>query len=417
MSTPLTLFGEAMSARKRYLSGTHRVRAPEETLADYRRFLPMMGITRLANVTGLDRIGLPVCVAIRPNARSLATAQGKGETLAAAKVSAMMEAIESWHGERVAGPLWTESYTALAGRRRVVDPRQLAVRADASWQADRPIEWIAGEDLFSGETLLLPYETVSTNFVELPDRRPIFLKSSNGLASGNHLLEAVLHGLLEVIERDALCLWNLREDSARKGRQLDLSTVSNPHLGAIIDGLGGRGVALAAWDITSDIGVPVFTCTLVDDPDSPQWRPIPAMSGHGAHLQPEIALSRAIHEAIQSRVTMISGSRDDMFPRDYADAGGRSEHARMIAGWYEPAPTLRFRGRQLPVGDCFEEDLATVLAQLRARGIHTVVAVDLRLPDIGIPVVKIVVPELEPVQTPLYRPGRRAQMLLRSAAA
>jgi YcaO-like protein with predicted kinase domain len=65
-----------------------------------RRFMPAMGITWLANVTGLDRIGLPVCVAVRPNWRALSTSQGKGETIEAAKASALMEAIESWHGAR-----------------------------------------------------------------------------------------------------------------------------------------------------------------------------------------------------------------------------------------------------------------------------------------------------------------------------
>ena len=106
----MKVFGNEVTARKQYFRGTHRVRSPAETLADYSRFMPRMGITRLANVTGLDRIGLPVCVAVRPNSRGLSTSQGKGETIEAAKVSALMESIESWHGERIEQPLRITSW-------------------------------------------------------------------------------------------------------------------------------------------------------------------------------------------------------------------------------------------------------------------------------------------------------------------
>src|SRR5262249_42558185 len=91
------LFGQPPAAAKHYLRGTHRAAAPAETL---RRFGPCMasvGITRLADITGLDAIGLPVFVAIRPTSRALSTAQGKGLDRDAAKASAMMESIESWH--------------------------------------------------------------------------------------------------------------------------------------------------------------------------------------------------------------------------------------------------------------------------------------------------------------------------------
>jgi ribosomal protein S12 methylthiotransferase accessory factor len=413
----MNLFGQAMTARKHFFDGTHRTRPPAETLADYRRFLPMMGITRIANVTGLDRIGLPVCVAIRPNARSLATSQGKGETLAAARASAMMEAIESWHGERIAGPLWSESYAALATHRRVIDPRLLAIRADATWHADRPLEWIEGEDLMTGEPAWVPHETISSNFVEMTGRRPVFLKGTNGLASGNHLLEAVLHGMFEVIERDALTLWSLQPADARKARQVDLASIGDEHLQRTIHVLAEKGVAAAAWDITSDLGIPTFTCTLIDDPDSPQWRPIPAMSGHGTHLHPRIALSRALHEAIQSRVTMISGSRDDMFPRDYDDAGDRGGHARILDEWRVPPPALPFRRGDTPVSEWFEQDIAIVLERLRARGLTSVVVVDLTVAGVDIPVVKVVIPGTEPVRTGVYRPGPRARQAMARRAA
>ncbi len=68
------------SALKGFRDGTHRLIAPAETVARVRRLMPVMGITRIANVTGLDCIGIPVVMVCRPNSRSLSVSQGKGWT-------------------------------------------------------------------------------------------------------------------------------------------------------------------------------------------------------------------------------------------------------------------------------------------------------------------------------------------------
>lgn len=396
---------------KQFFGGTHRTRAPEATLAEYGALMPKMGITRLANITGLDRIGLPVCIAVRPNSRTLATSQGKGETLALAKASAMMESIEGWHAERVQGPLLYDSWLALAQQLPMVDVHELAIRADATFCADRPINWIEGLDLMRGHNTWVPFETVSVNLVKQPGHKPIFLESTNGLSSGNSTVEAVIHALCEVIERDAVTLWGQLPRDHKKARQVDLSTISDPGLRRVIDQLAAKGVVLGVWDITSDIGLPTFTCTLVEDPDSEFWRPVTTSDGHGTHLVPEIALSRAINEAIQARLTFISGSRDDIFPADYIKHGNRDDHIAIAGAIREPAAPLAFDPPRLPVSGFFEDDLQTILQQLRKIGINSAVVVDLSRKEIGIPVVKVIVPGLEPFHTPMYQPGKRAQRL------
>jgi YcaO-like protein with predicted kinase domain len=394
---------------KRWREGTHRTRAPQETLDTYRPLLPRLGITRLANVTGLDRIGLPVCIAVRPNSRALATSQGKGETLPAAMASAMMESIETWHAERVNAPLRWESYEALRHEVRTLDPAELPVRVDAAFHASRPVLWMQGEEVGSGDAVHLPYELVAVNYVRQPGHQAVFLESSNGLASGNHAVEAVVHGLCEVIERDAVTLWELVPAAERESRRVDLDTIPAGHLRDVVQTLADKGVMLAAWDITTDVGLPCFTCTIVEDPDSPHWRPVPMFSGHGAHLDPQIALSRAIHEAIQGRLTAISGSRDDLFPTDYVKVGNRDDHARSVQVMRDGPAELPMATSTLPIGDCIEDDLRTLLDRIAAVGAGPVVAVDLSRPEIGIPVVKVVVPGLEPYHTPLYQPGARAR--------
>ena len=89
------------NSQKKYVHDTHRLRDPRQTLSIVQPFLRDMGITRIANLTGLDRIGLPTVMVARPNSRSVAVSLGKGLSLHAAQASGVMEAIESWHAERV----------------------------------------------------------------------------------------------------------------------------------------------------------------------------------------------------------------------------------------------------------------------------------------------------------------------------
>lgn len=409
---PITLFGDDYTMPKGYLMGTHRTRSPRQTLEDYARWMPHMGITRLANLTGLDTIGLPVYTAIRPNARSLATSQGKGCDADSARASALMECIESWHGERIDKPLRWESYLALCDAVSVVDVTALPLCAEGALHLDVPILWIEGYDLLQQQPVWTPFETVSVNYVYPTNFTCTFHQSSNGLASGNHLLEAIVHGLCEVIERDATALWYGNDDL----RQLDLATVNDPSCARVLDLLDSAGIYTAVWDITSDLGIPTYACTLLERPDQPTTRVLGAFNGYGCHLSPAIALMRALSEAVQSRVTYIAGSRDDLFYdlyRRQEDEDGLRELWDEIAS---PSDTESFAVQPWLAAESFEEDLTTLLAVLRRVDIESAVVVDLTKPDIGIPVVKMVVPGLEGPPGAECRPGRRATRVLEESA-
>src|SRR5438270_2654827 len=110
---------------KAFRSGTHRTISPEATLSRVRPLMPVMGITRIANVTGLDSIGIPVVMVCRPNSRSLAVSQGKGLELAAAKASGLMESIETYHAETITLPLRLCSYEEIRYTLPVVDVGRL----------------------------------------------------------------------------------------------------------------------------------------------------------------------------------------------------------------------------------------------------------------------------------------------------
>jgi ribosomal protein S12 methylthiotransferase accessory factor len=165
---------------------------------------------------------------------------------------------------------------------------------------------------------------------------------------------------------------------------------------------------VAAWDATTDIEIPTYTCTILEPLDRPRWRTAGAFAGHGCHVAPGVALMRALSEAVQSRLTSISGSRDDVLRRDYMANSNEDDHRRQLAAFSTPAPAVPFTTRSSLAADTFEADLATLLAALRRVGIESAVVVDLGKPDIGIPVVKVVVPGLEAFHTPVYLPGKRA---------
>jgi len=389
--TGIQFFDRQLRAAKTHTQGTHRTRSPEQTLQAYLPLASRMGITRVANITGLDSIGLPVYTAIRPNSRSLATSQGKGLTAAAAKASALMESIETWHAEHIEAPLRWDSYAALSRKEPTIDPAQLVTLRNRVAHKDTPRPWISGFDLLRRTPIWLPFECVSLYFVtEGGVNATPFLQSSTGISSGNHLLEALTHGLCEVVERDAEVLWV----EARGPLRVDLASVNDPACRQVLALLERAGVFVAAWDMTSDIGVPAYACVVMDRPDPAAWRRHGAYSGFGCHLAPGIALLRALTEAVQSRVTFIAGSRDDMFRRDYAslqlDEGQRARWSELNA----PVGLHEFAQRQSLATDSFEGDVHALLERLQAAGLDSALVVDLTRSDIGIPVVKVLVPGL-----------------------
>src|SRR5204863_515496 len=129
---------------KNFRLGTDRLVSPEETLARVAPLMPAMGITRLANVTGLDIVGVPVVMACRPNSRSLAVTQGKGLTLSAAKASALMEAVEGYHADHMTLPLKLGSLDDLRETHRLVNALDLPTGDSGPFVPDRPLLWVEG---------------------------------------------------------------------------------------------------------------------------------------------------------------------------------------------------------------------------------------------------------------------------------
>ena len=379
---------------------------PAGTMARVRPHMAAMGITRLADLTGLDRIGVPVFAAVRPNSRSVATSQGKGLTPDAARAAALMEAVESWHAERIDRPLRLAGAGELS-RCRLIDLDRVPLRSGTAFDPDRPLLWIEGADLASAEPVWLPYELVHTDYrLPQPPAAGCFHVGTNGLAAGNTREEALRHSLCELIERDALSVWHHRSSTERLATRIAVSELTDPRIGALADRILAAGFDLALFDIAGDVGLPCFLAVLADRRD-PLGHP---GLGSACHPSATLAILKTLLEAVQVRTSYIAGARDDLAPEEFA-AVGPQEKLRWIepllrAAEASPAPYAEPQAMP-PVG--------ALLERLASAGMTEVIAVDLTRPEIGVPVVRVVVPGLEAcADDPGYAPGPRALAVRRA---
>lgn len=402
--------GGGVGTRKEFRSGTHRLVPPKETVERVRHFMPVMGITRIANVTGLDTIGIPVVMVSRPNSRSISVSQGKGLDVDAAKASGLMESIESYHAEHISLPLKLGSCEELGYSHDLIDVARMPRHADSRFTPFTSLLWVEGHDLMADRDVWVPYETVHLNYtLPLPSGHGCFIASSNGLASGNHRLEAISHGICEVIERDAVTLWHMLDAESQDRTRIDLATVDNGACRELLERYEAADVVVAVWNATSDIGVPTFICRIIQNvaPPSNGFRPA---SGMGCHPSRDVALARALTEAAQSRLTFISGARDDLWRAEYDEFLNPKTHASWLARMQTSGAGCDVREIDSHHGETLDDDVAWELDRLGAVGIEEVVAVDLTKRDFGIPVVRVIIPGLEGIDgSPKYVPGARAR--------
>ncbi|HKN97452.1 MAG TPA: YcaO-like family protein, partial [Pseudonocardiaceae bacterium] len=337
---------------------------------------------------------------------------GKGTTAVQAEVGALCEAVErysgSWHGDeaRVRGSLVSLGADAIHPNAcQLVDDRQYADRT--TWNAEHGpfqmigapfdetavTDWTPVWSLTHGRHRLLP-----TGMLYFGAPAPALLADSNGNAAGASLTDAVLQGLLEVVERDSVALWWYN-----RGRVpgVDLAAFGDPWVNELRTVYTGLGRDLWVLDVTADLGVPTMAALSrrVGAPTED------IMLGFGAHLDPGIALRRALTELNQ--LLPAAGAGGEYRCAD-PDALRWWRHATTANQPYlRPDPGAAPRGpadyEWTPCDDIGAE-VDLIRGRLAERDMEVLV-LDQTRPDIGLPVVKVIVPGMRPFWARLA-PGR-----------
>jgi ribosomal protein S12 methylthiotransferase accessory factor len=320
-----------------------------------------------------------------------------------------MEAAELYHAEHIERPLKLGSMAELSQSHRFAEIGRLARITDRTFTKDIVTLWIEGQEMISGGKRWLPYESVRANFtVPPPPGSGFFDCSSNGLASGNTADEAIHHGVCEIIERDATALWNRIPSASRRRTGVDLGSAPDGPCREVLKKLEGADFDVAAWETTSDIGVPAFFCLIADRRDRNSHYGI----GAAAHPLPETALLKALIEAAQVRTTYVSAARDDLTAEEYSEAyrdKRRRQAERLLA---ERSSTRRLGSAAERAAHGIARNVAWLVERLQAAGVSEIIAVDLSKEDIGLPVVRVVIPGLEgPDDHDAYMPGERARRM------
>ena len=341
------------------------------------------------------------------------------------EVVAVLEALERYGGMAPGGRRCTVRASFAEVHDTAVDPRALGLHPPEQYarpgfpfqpfDVDRVCRWVWGFSFGRNEPVLVPqrYAYYRAHVAD-PDDPSFAYEISNGCALGSCLEEAILYGILEVVERDAfLMTWYARLPAPR----IDLSSARDRSIPALAQAIEvGTGCRLLAFDTTVEHGIPSVWAMAVSPPGTS--RPALACSA-GAHLDPEQAASSALRE--------LGPILADLVAR-YPDV---AEHARAMAGdpslvvamddhsvlysSHEAASRLEFlttSAQSCTFGDLrsrhdtdafqnvnLTEDLAEVLRRLRSHGLDVVV-VDQTTPEHragGFRCVKVIVPGTLPM--------------------
>jgi ribosomal protein S12 methylthiotransferase accessory factor len=398
---------------KGYASCGFRRFSPSTLLRRIGALLPEAGVTRLAVITGLDRIGIPTVLAVRPMGQTLSVVAGKGVCLDEARASAAMEAIEFFSAE-AANPSQLRCPGPDVGMPWVQPTDGVPLRRHALVRSSAPFSWIFGVELMRATRCAVPVELVT--LAEPRDPLSPFLQTTNGLASGAVRIEALLAGLLEVVERDACGCWKIAEQVAGVAMpRVRLETLLHMRVArGLLQRFADADVLPIVYDCSVDTRIPVYLVRLIDL----ARRHVGIFSGSGAHLDPEVALVRALTEAAQSRAVYVAGSRDDLSSRAFAQLRAH-DSPRIRDALIAQRAYVDASDRQSAATVTFETDCQYVIQRLASVGIQRVVVVDLTPPRFqpGVAVVRVLVPGLIASGVPVDFQRARLTQFLHLAAA
>lgn len=384
-----TLLSMLFKRSRKILQGsTHRSKSISDTLrkAGAKKILKHIGVTRISDITGLDFIGIPTYSAIRPISHlryptelfsSISVSNGKGITKPQAKVSAIMEAIERHSGESIRRRPWIASFEETSRQIPCIHPRGIDKQSK--------LDWTLALEVLSRRVMAL--EAVH---IYSPYRYPLNVQgsekthSSNGLASGNTLQEASLHALLELIERHVIL-------GSSEAFSIPPDTIDDSLLRRMLQKLKIHGFNIGLKYYHSPFGACVCRAS-IDDPITRD--PALFSYGTGAHTSKKVALLRAITEAVQTRLTTISGIREDfkMGEKERKSPENYKRFLKDFNSFNQVKNPVSYQELPEHASEFLDADLKHIIACIQKAGFQQILISDLTDSAINIPVVRAFIP-------------------------
>lgn len=420
-----------------------RVRSVNETLEHVIPLCKMIGVTRICDITYLDKLYIPNYSAVLPGTEDLFWVySGKGPTKSHAQASALMESIERYCSlsSKTTKNTIRGTYAELTkSYNKVLHPDEVVEPAHASYSINESIlDFLPGFDLLNSEEVLVPAELVFSRYSpKFPSTNAFLYSHTNGLASGNVIEEAICQALCEVIERDAVSIadlcassipYSILERITNSIKKIENNTsrstqinggdfVDDPNIFSdvniaeitrefkplkfLVDRFANAGINLLVKNITQkDIGIPTFVASSIEWVTSDYGY---FAIGYGTHVDSRIALIRAITELSQTRALNIQGARDDLKKIQYT----QDDEIYKRKWQFMPTTTLTrkkdekvvmFSEIRTHVKDDILDDIQFILSRLKKAGLRRAIIVDLTHPNVGIPVVRAIVPGLETLE-------------------
>jgi thioglycine synthase len=298
---------------------------------------------------------------------------GKGADGGQARASACMEFVERLVAKMGPDDVLVEtSYAEVEAEAR--DPRLFCLSDEKAFDPGSRIDWCWGFSLTRAEPTLVPANLVFFPYTSERDEKAIAWTDSNGLASGNNLEEAILHAVLEVVERDAVVI--------AEYNPLPITEIGRdslpPGSRRLLADLEAKGVLCSFATVPTDIPIPVVSAFL-RKPDEPGYCSV----AFGCHLDPALAVSRSLTEAVQ--LLPPSANHEEWL------RSGSPER-------YQARTSRRISLKDLDnlASSDLRENIERCVAILRSVG-SDIIVVDLSRPDVPFPVVRVLATGLQPL--------------------
>ncbi len=369
--------------RKQYLDGTHRAISPAETLLSVSPLMDEIGVEEMTDITPSDRLGIPCFSVYRPRAPrgGVRYHAGKGKDPVQAKVSAMMEAVEQYSAEYRMDQMEYAAYEDLP-LHQTVNPADLILPRNL--QEREKLHWSPALDLLSGDEVRVPSNAVFHPYDTMGMTFPLFQSDTNGLASGNVKEEALLHAMLEVMNRDGM---SIAGRTRSMGKRLEIDLPCPAH--SIREKMESAGIEIHLWLLSGKTRIPTIAAaaddTVTKDPEL-------LVMGSGTHPDPSVAALGALTEIAQIRALYLSGVRENPDRKSLVERAGYERMKRINREWFaraEEVPLSSLEDRSTPYLD---DDIRLVIDELRPHAERVCVC---DLTRTAIPVVRVIVPGFE----------------------